>query len=69
MNEMRKIKCQCGKTIAATNGKYNEVKLQSGKFINITFPVGCVKCPSCDKIYYLDQFGNAKITTDMVTFN
>jgi hypothetical protein len=33
-----------------------EIKIKSGKDINVTFPEGIITCPKCGKVWFLKRF-------------
>ncbi len=53
---MTRVRCKCGRMLASKGGQAYEIKIKSGKDIDVTFPEGTVKCPKCGKVYYLPRY-------------
>lgn len=63
------IRCECGKvlTFQNNNGIF-ELKIKD-KNIDISFPLGKIKCRNCNRIYILNCFSKPKKEFNYVNIN
>jgi len=52
---MNPVRCKCGHMLADKGEKVYEIKIKSGKNIDVSFPEGVVKCPGCGTVYFLPR--------------